>query len=78
MPTAGTRTEIVFAQEGDTVDLIAFRRFGRTAGTTEAILDANPGLAALGPIVPMGTKIIIPVPEVKDRATTQNLWGDSE
>jgi phage tail protein X len=77
MPTTGSRTETVFAQEGDTVCLIAYRRFGRTDGTTEAILDANPGLAALGPIVPAGTKIIIPVPEVKDRAALQNIWGSA-
>lgn len=50
----------VEALQGDTVDLICQRHLGRTGGITEAVLDANPGLAALGPVLPMGTPIILP------------------
>lgn len=66
--------ETYITQEGDTVDLIAFNRFGRH-GMEAQIWDANPGLAALGPILPTGMSVIIPVPEVKDRAMSDRLWG---
>jgi phage tail protein X len=60
--------------EGEMVDAIAFNRFGTSRGMTEAILDANPGLAATGEIIPTGTIVRIPVPEVKDRTTVRRLW----
>ena len=61
-------------QEGDTVDLIAFNRFG-VHGMEVAILEANPGLAAKGPVLPLGLVIRIPVPEVKDRKTLTTIWS---
>ena len=64
-------------QEGDSVDLIAFNRFG-AHGMEPAIFDANPGLATRGPVLPLGLVIKIPVPQVKDRAAGQNLWGSGE
>jgi len=62
-------------QEGDTVDLIAYRRFGSSSGTTESILDANPGLAAIGPILPLGMMLRIPIPVKADRAPGENIWS---
>lgn len=67
-------TETVIAQEGDTVDLIAFNRFGQH-GMEQAIFDANPGLATISPILPIGTVVIIPLPEIKERSTVDRLWG---
>lgn len=70
MPKTTTTT-----RQGETVDLVCRRTYGRTRAVTEAVLAANPGLAAKGPILPMGTVVIIP-----DRApaTTQaplvSLW----
>lgn len=66
--------ETVITDEGDSVDLIAFRRFGASNGPTESILDANPGLAAHGPLLPDGLKVIIPVPVQKDRKQSARLW----
>lgn len=60
--------------EGDTVDLIAYRRFGRLADQVERILEFNPGLAELGPILPVGTIVKVPVPETKGRKTLRRLW----
>lgn len=60
--------------EGEMVDEIAFKRFGTSRGVTERILDANPGLAALGEVLPIGTILKIPVPEIADRATVPRLW----
>jgi phage tail protein X len=48
------------SQQGDTVDLILFLHYGYTAGITEQVLNLNPGLAALGPIIPTGTLITMP------------------
>jgi phage tail protein X len=60
--------------DGDTVDLIAFRRFGSSTGTTEAIYAANLYLADLGPVLPAGVVIQIPVPLAKPTATLKRLW----
>lgn len=61
-------------RQGDMVDLIAFRRFGASNVMTEAILDANPGLAARGEVLPAGLVIKIPLPDVKPRTVTPRLW----
>jgi phage tail protein X len=66
----------VMAQQGDTVDLICWRHYGATAGITEQVLAANPGLAALGAVLPLGTAVLLP--ELTEApAPTQpliNLW----
>lgn len=41
--------------EGDTVDKICYRYLGATGEITEQVLDSNPHLAALGPVLPNGT-----------------------
>ena len=46
--------------QGDTVDAVVWRHYGRTAGLVERVLDANPGLADLGPVLPGGTLINLP------------------
>jgi len=51
---------IVYAQQGDTVDLIAWRHYGADASMTRTVLLENPGLAGLGPVLPIGTKVILP------------------
>ena len=48
------------ATQGDTLDAICWRHYGRTAGVTERVLEANPGLADLGPIIPIGTLVNLP------------------
>ncbi|MFP2768323.1 tail protein X [Oceanisphaera sp. KMM 10153] len=50
----------VRAMQGDTIDAICQRHYGRTAAVTEAVLLANPGLAELGPVLPMGTLLELP------------------
>jgi phage tail protein X len=61
-------------QEGDQVDLIAFRRFGSSSGFAEAILDANPGLAAYGDFLPPNLIVKIPVPVVEPTKSVTRLW----
>ena len=51
--------------EGDglTVSLLVWRRFHRAMpGLVERIYAMNPGLAAHGPTLPLGTSVLLPVP----------------
>ncbi|MCY1515225.1 Phage Tail Protein X [compost metagenome] len=65
----------VIAHQGDTVDAICWRHYGRTAGVTEAVLEANPGLADLGAVIPHGTTVVLPdaAPQAEQRQVV-NLW----
>lgn len=69
-------TQTVYAQQGDTVDAICWRMFGTTAGVVETVYEMNRGLAALGPVLPMGTPVVLPDPQdVGTRVlSTIQLW----
>lgn len=63
-------------QQNDTVDAICWRHYGRTAGVVEAVLDANPGLADRGPVLPAG--VLVTLPELQTTAPERqmvNLWN---
>ncbi|WP_417777075.1 tail protein X [Stutzerimonas xanthomarina] len=63
------------AQQGDTVDALCWRHYGRTAGVVEQVLEANPGLADLGPVIPHGTLITFPEAAVQaEQRQAVNLW----
>lgn len=69
MPTA------VRTHQNDTVDALCWRFYGRTAGVTEAVLMANPGLADNGPVLPQG--LAVNMPEAQASAPQRqmvNLW----
>lgn len=65
----------VIAHQGDTLDALCWRHYGRTAGVVEAVLEANPGLADLGPILPHGQRVVLPeqAPQPQ-RLDLINLW----
>lgn len=63
------------ASQGDTVDIICWRFYGQQSGAVEAVLVANPGLAALGPVLPVNTEIVLPdLPNPAAEAQTIRLW----
>ncbi|MCO7537808.1 tail protein X [Pseudomonas asiatica] len=67
--------ELRRTQQNDTVDALCWRHYGRTAGVVEAVLDANPGLAGHGPVLPAG--LLITLPELQTAAPerqTVSLW----
>jgi len=67
--------QIYTTKQGETVDLVCSKFYGRTRDATEAVLNANPGVAALGPILPLGTKILMPDIEARPAATKLiSLW----
>lgn len=68
-------TVSIRAQQNDTVDGMCWRHYGRTAGVTEAVLEANPGLADHGPTLPQG--LLVQMPEALAAAPQRqmmNLW----
>ncbi|MBN2740064.1 MAG: tail protein X [Rhodobacteraceae bacterium] len=61
--------------QGDMLDAICLAELGSEAHIT-AVLDANPGLAALGPIYPQGVEITLPVIATSTVKTGEvRLWG---
>lgn len=60
---------------GDTADYIAWKFYGyQDQKTVEQVLDANPGLADRGPILPAGIRVDLPA-LVKPVATPGvKLW----
>ncbi|MEW8072694.1 MAG: tail protein X [Candidatus Thiodiazotropha sp.] len=60
--------------EGDVLDQICLRHYVRT-GTVETVLDANPGLSAVGAILPAGVEIELPeLPDSEAVIDTVRLW----
>lgn len=59
------------AKAGDTLDLLLSRDAGLGPDHLTRILDANPGLADLGSILPLGT--LITVPATTETTTTSTL-----
>ena len=57
-------TETVIVEGFDvTIPLIVWRRWHRPMpGMVERILDSNPHLSHLGPVLPVGTRVTIPIP----------------
>ncbi|MDX7987667.1 phage tail protein [Xenorhabdus sp. 12] len=49
----------VRAFQGDTVDLLCWRHYGRTQGVVEQVLDANPGLC-LSTQLAAGQWVVLP------------------
>lgn len=69
----------VHAHQGDTLDALLWRHAGRTGVLVAITLDANPGLADFGDVLPHGTAVDIPpvallAPAVADQPLIQ-LWS---
>ncbi|WP_338300920.1 tail protein X [Escherichia coli] len=64
----------VYALQGDTLDALCVRYYGRTEGVVETVLQANPGLSELGVILPHGTAIDLPDVDTAPTAESLNLW----
>lgn len=64
----------VYALQGDTLDEICARYYGRTAGVFEDVLQANPGLAELVVTLPHGTAVELPEVQPSPVKETVSLW----
>lgn len=66
------------AQDGMTLDLLVWRAFGRQdQGLVEQTLALNPGIAAVGSILPIGTRVVLPPSQAAQTAKRNSvrLWG---
>ena len=61
---------------GDTVDYICWRHYGTERnGTTEAVLEANIGLAERGAVLPAGVVVTLPALTTPAKTKTMiQLW----
>jgi len=63
------------SKDGDTVDWLVWTHYGRQdGGRVVAVLEANPGLAGYGPVLPAG--LLIALPDLPETAETGGvrLW----
>lgn len=65
--------EVIHTQQGDTADMIAARYYAGDTSMTVPILDANPGLADFGLVLPIGTPVTLP-PRRPPTTTRIALW----
>lgn len=64
------------SKEGDTIDLIVWRYYGRQdAALVALVLDANPGAADLGPVLPAGIRIALPEAPEPAAERGVRLWS---
>lgn len=70
----------IVRHDGERLDKIARDQLGtERGGTVESIVALNPGLAALGWTLPIGTKIKLPTRKSDGpaRPIVKRIWGDS-
>lgn len=62
--------------QGDTLDYICWKYYRQQSGAVERVLDANPGLSDLGPVLPINTTITLPdLPKPASEVQPIRLWG---
>jgi phage tail protein X len=61
-------------RDGDTLDWICWRYYGRTQDAVEAVLEANMGLAELGPVYDAGLTIRLPALPTAPPQDVIRLW----
>lgn len=65
----------VRARAGETLDGLIWRERGLGADDLPSVLAANPGLARLGPVLPIGTPVILPdAPPANRQRDVVQLW----
>ena len=68
-------SNVYTTRAGETVDSAVHAYYGRTRGIVERVLNVNPGLADSGPILPMGTRILMPdIPRESAQRKRVRLW----
>lgn len=61
--------------DGDTADYIAWKHYGTTDRlVVEQLLEANHGLADMGPVLPAGVLVALPEIDTTEKTTGVRLW----
>lgn len=69
-------SQTYLTSDGDTADYIAWKYYGTQTGRVlEQLLQANPGLADRGPVLPAGLTITLPDIVLETAAQGVRLWG---
>lgn len=63
------------SRQGETLDQIALREYGRTKDVTEKLLAANAHLRKLGVVLPEGIVINLPALPAETRTRLVRLWS---
>lgn len=67
---------VAYAHQGETLDGLLYRVYGKTAGITEQALLLNPHLANQGPVLSEGTPVTLPPPpEARAPKPHIQLWS---
>lgn len=66
--------QLARTHQDDTVDSLCWRHYGATQSVVEAVLQANPGLAELGPMLPQGMQVRMPVITTPRVQPVIQLW----
>ena len=61
-------------KQGDRLDRLCAQHYGHQTGTVEAVLQANPGLAAYGPVFDAGLLITLPATPAPTATNSVRLW----
>ena len=63
-------------RQGDTIDLICNKQYGKTSGVVEIVIEANRGIEDQPEVLPPGVEILLPdIPvSVSSTAGTVRLW----
>ncbi|WP_025873057.1 tail protein X [Methylobacillus glycogenes] len=64
----------VMSRQGDSIDSICWRHYGRTEGMVEQVLLANQDLSHMKPILPLGTMIDLPEDVTQPQKQMIQLW----
>lgn len=64
----------VMALQGDTIDSLCWRYYGRTEGMVEQVMDANQNLSYQDLVLPLGTRVELPDNAVTNTTSMIQLW----
>lgn len=67
-------TTQIRTHQSETVDALCWRYYGRTQGAVEAVLQANPGLACRGLVMPQGLLVTMPELAAPPTKPMTQLW----
>lgn len=68
--------QVAYARSQEPLDAIVWRVLGQGAAAVQAVLEANPALAAAGPQLPEGTPVLLPTAAaVPAPAPLIQLWS---
>lgn len=73
--TPSSATQCVTARAGEPLDALVWRVTGAGPAALPAVLEANPGLAAMGAALPEATPVFLPaLPATSDALDIVQLW----